>query len=200
MFGLIAFGVLIAYIAIWWFVIANLDRHWAKAIAIVIALAIPFWDVPIGYLNYSAHCASDGGLAKVAEIPPFKSIYLAHSIGRSPEKLIEAGLEMVEEPKYGTSVVRSRRTPGGAIEKTEVAKAESDLRIRYIYHDPLPWHLLRQELVLERNSSGQVVLRATSYTWLGGWLRTYLPLGPLSECHVGSAGTLIQETVGAIKR
>ena len=168
MIGLAVLAGIAIYIAVWWLLVSSLKRTWAKAAAIVIALAIPFWDFPIGYYNFERHCSAEGGLRVVSKFPPSDSILLDQSTGYRPEDLVRYGFKTIEY-----------RTKNGAIErftlesrkfsKTLDSAPKSTIKVLFVGHKTLAWHLIQSEMVAQRVGDGQIVARHNTFLWAGVW-------------------------------
>lgn len=198
MIGLTVLAVIAIYIGVFAYIVVYARNRAEKIAAIVVAIAIPFWDLPIGYHNYRWHCAQDGGIQQFESIPPQKALYFASSSGIRPEFLIKAGLDSVEYQKMnGNGVVRYFRAQGGAIEQVEGKTPTSPIRIRATFNEELTWNLYRQEQVLEDAKSGRPLARAREYIWLGGWIQRMISpmLTPASTCYASSLSGVISLAV-----
>ena len=49
--GLATLAIVVVYVTVWWFALKKASG-WLKAVVILAALAIPFWDLPYGYSNF----------------------------------------------------------------------------------------------------------------------------------------------------
>jgi len=202
MIGLIALAVVAVYIGFWWFVFKNVKNRWAKGTIIAIALAIPFWDLPIGYLNFQRYCLDDGGIRQLEDISPQKSLYFVSGTGYRPEYLFKSGLDAAEYRKRDGTVTRVFKTSGGTIQTVENATATSSVRLRTVFNEQLTWNLYRQEELLEDNATGRPLARARSYTWLGGWIQrqTAPMLTPAAMCYASSSSGLIEIAINGVKK
>jgi hypothetical protein len=191
--GLTILAVVAVYIGIVWALVRfALKNNWARAAVVLAALAIPFWDLPIGYHNYQKHCLNEGGIRIKESFPPQTSIYFLTPTGFRPEILLKMGYETIEYKTSKSDVVqRFVRSKGDGLQRAEAAIANSALRLRSDYNTKLSWNLYRQQELLEDNRSGKLIAQATKFVWHGGWLHTLLPSGPAAVCHAESLNEIV---------
>ena len=183
MMGLLILGVVAAYVAVFVFVIRKARNTGERITAVVIGLLIPFWDQPIGYVNYRLQCNEHGGFKQVGDIPAQKSIYFEQP-GANPERLLKAGLEAVEFKRSSGTVRRYVRSSDGGISIIDASAPISKSRIRLNTVGPTAWNLSQWELTLNEIDSGRAIALARSYAWYGGWIQNVIqrPV-PIAECH-----------------
>jgi hypothetical protein len=174
-----------------WLVTSVVKNSWGRTTVVLLALAIPFWDIAPGYSNYLTHCSSEGGIRVTTAFGPQKSIYFFTPTGFQPEVLLRLGYDVVEyrNAKNG-SIDRFAKTQSGSLEKSEARAPSSAIRIRSSHHEPLSWNLNKQQQTLE-DSEGKLIAKATKFTWLGGWLQMRLPLGAAATCHGDSLNEIV---------
>jgi hypothetical protein len=181
MIGLLMLLLLAAYVGVVFFAVLKSKKRFARIAIIAIAIAVPFWDMPIGYFTFQNYCDQDGGFHKFSEPGNSKSVYFTYYPGR-PERFLQAGIETIEYDRAGV-IRRVARSPSGEIISADVARPTSQLRVHLPLEERLPWNVYRQEQVLEQ-ISGAMIARARSYSWSGGWLFTSgWRFAPLSSCH-----------------
>jgi hypothetical protein len=196
--GLVILGVLISYIAVFWFLAVNASK--AKRIVLVaVALLIPFWDLPIGFIHFRLHCR-DGGLHTLASPPHADSILLKPGVGYRPEYLAKFGFTTIE---YETSPVRLTvySVTDKGLQKSTSSNSTSTLELSQTYRTPLGWNVLRNELTLSVRGGGQPIARHTNFGWLGPWwYKELFPMaGNIQDCHVGGDRELLRFAARATK-
>ena len=192
MIGLAVLAVVAAYVAVFGFVIAKGRNRPEKISAIAIALLIPFWDWPIGYYKYHVYCRDDGGIKRFEAFPPQKSLYFTYFAGYRPERLIKAGLETVEYRKPdGSGVIRFSQSTNGTIQSIESKSPASTARVRLVPDERLAWDIRRQEQVLEDSRTDKPLVRATRFSWSGGWISQAAHFSPVATCHDSSLNRVI---------
>jgi len=197
MFGLMFYGAVAIYIAAWWLVVRWLKTRWAKAGAIFIALAIPFWEVPIGYVNFQLNCAEHGGLHTIENLQPVDSIFVERETGYTPELLARYGFKVLEYESSG-SVLRYTQVESG-VTKSLDGSITSQVKIAFSGNRKLDWNLSRRDFTASRIHTGQVIARNTSFRWGGTWWQVELSplLGDGGRCYeVGGAPVLLAITGG----
>ena len=202
MVGLAFLAFIAAYVVLWWFVVQKARNRGEKVAAILIAVLIPFWDLPIGYYNFQAHCREDGGVHYIEKIAPQKSLYFATITAVRPDALLKSGFDAVEFAKpNGAGILRFSSGAGGKIQSEEIQKPSSPLRVSAKFNEEFPWNLFRHEQVLEDRESGRPLARAREYVWLGGWIqrRTAPMLTPAGRCHVSSLNGVVDVALKGTK-
>ena len=197
MIGLAVLAGIAIYIAVWWLLVSSLKRTWAKAAAIVIALAIPFWDLPLGYSSFTGHCREEGGLHQLGRVAANEGVFFSYGTGVKAEYLFGLGAHFVEYLRPDESVTRYSRLTNGSIEKTTVDKPSSPVRLQAKFNVELPWNIYKNEVVLWDVQSNRPLARATSFYWIGGWIqRGSMPLLVMREsCDVQSLDQMVSLAV-----
>lgn len=177
MIGLAVLAGVAIYIGVWWFLISALKHRWAKAAAILIALAIPFWDLPFGYASFAGHCHEEGGLRQLGRVAANDGVLFSYNTGVKAEYLIGLGAHFVEYSRVDGSVIRFSRSASGSIEGVKVSKPSSSVRLQARFNVKLPWNVFKNEVVLSDVQTDRPLARATSFYWIGGWVqRVSMPL------------------------
>jgi hypothetical protein len=169
--GLAVIAGVALYIGIFWLILRALKQGWAKALAVLIALAIPFWDLPIGYKSFTSLCAEQGGIRVLTKLPPQKSVLFASATGLKPAQLLIKGLQFVEYKTPNGKITRFTKSSNGHIEESDVSSSASLVLIRTTYNDLLTWNVYRNESSLVDAWTNRTIATATSFYWLGGWLQ-----------------------------
>jgi hypothetical protein len=194
MIGLIALAAIALYIAILWFIVRALNKNWTKATAIVVALAIPFWDFPIGYYKFISYCRNDGGLRAIENVPPHNTVLFTSFTGLQPEYLIGLGFKTVEfSADDGKGFVRYQVAADGKVEQSRAGVSSSEIRIHTNYSIPLSWNIYKTERTLESNS-GRSLAKANNFVWTGGWIQNIASpmLTSSHRCHPGSVEQILK--------
>jgi hypothetical protein len=165
MVGLTILAVVAIYIGIvWWLVRFVVKKNWARGGVILAALAIPFWDWPIGYLAFQQHCTTEGGLRTLSKLPPTSAVFLDAGAPYTPEVAFRHGMTTVE---YKKNAVVTRHTPTS--KPAQHASLQSTIKVSGARNQRLPWNIIRNDTFVSRISDGQVVARHSDFTWLGTW-------------------------------
>jgi len=184
MLGLAVFTVAVAYIAFWRYVFKRVTTRPRKIGTALIAVALPFWNLPIGYLTFLQRCRTDGGLHVTEKIAPQKNVCIEATFTHDPSLLLKAGFEIVEyRNRKGTT--QYRRVADGSIEKVSIERPQlSTYCLSATYGRRLSWDTSQQDFLVSTTSSGTPVARFTSFTWHGGfwWLPDGLPRGAVASC------------------
>jgi len=181
MVGLAVLAVIAGYIAFWWFVYTKARNRGEKIAAIVVALLIPFWDLPFGYFHFQRLCNQDGGLRVSERITPQSAICI-DGLGYSPNVLIQDGFQTVEY-RNGKGARRHQSRPDGVIESTDVSNLISKYCVSVTYGERFPWNIFRRDLQAIDTSSGKVAARYTTFAWTGSWWKpSGMPGGVAAEC------------------
>jgi hypothetical protein len=193
MIGLAVLAGAALYFWVWSVVVRSLKHAGTRTAAIAIAVAIPLWDLPIGYYNFVSHCRSYGGVQQIERIAPQKTLLFSSITGYRPDYLFGRGLDSIEyRGTAGTTFVRFTKTLTGRIEKIQTESAESSIRLVTRPNTELPWNLYRTEVSLE-TSAGKIIARAVHFSWVGGWIQrqTAPMLATSLKCHSSSADRIL---------
>ena len=184
MIGLAVLAVVAAYVAVFGFVIAKARNRTEKISAVAIALLIPFWDLPFGYLNFRHHCAELGGLHVEAKLGAAEAILVDPDLAYTPDQLQGYGFKIIEYGKLG-QIARFTASTKGLIKSIHEAPVSS-LKVHFIANQRLPWNLVRRDFLVSHIKTGQVVARHTDFLWRGLWWQIQAAplLGNGGRCHV----------------
>ena len=166
MIGLLVLGGAAAYVAIFWFVIAKARNRGERISAIVVALLIPFWDLPFGYANFYRHCSNEGGV-RVSKNLQANTILVDQSAGYTPEEILKLGFKSVEYLATD-KVIRYEPALKGVTKSTHPSPL-STLRVHSPGSKPLSWNLIRHDYFVSQIDGGQVVASQTDFEWRGMW-------------------------------
>ena len=167
MIGLADLAGVAIYIALWWYLVRILKHTWAKALAILVALAIPFWDLPFGYLAFKGDCATYGGLHISQRIPASDTIFVDRHIAYRPEYLRRFGFKVVEYGEPG-NITRYTATPTGYAQSKHL-DAISTLKVSFVANQALPWGVIKRDFLVSRVDTSQVLASYSDLRWSGLW-------------------------------
>ena len=191
MIGLTVLAAIAAYVGLTWFAVRKLKEKWAKAIVIVVALAIPFWDLPIGYFKFQHYCTEYGGMHLNADLPPTDTILVDRDLSYTPEQLSRYGFRTIE---YGVpgAIVRYTLSPSG-FHKSSHDSPLSTLKIQTIGNQMLSWNVVRRDFIASRVDTGQIVARYTDLRWRGLWWQVNAApiLGDGGRCYAASENPVL---------
>jgi hypothetical protein len=174
--------------AVWALIAAAIARfipNWPGRIAFfVLAVGIPFWELPYGYYNLQMLCREQGGLEVFEPILPQKIVCVAHPYESGAPGMIKAGFETVEAKAKSGSVNRISIAPSGQLESTKQEQVTSDYCVTFANNNHLPWRIIRHDFLVIRVKDGVVVARHSVFDWFGmGWQQSASPvLGRGGEC------------------
>ena len=123
MLSLIILVVAGAYVGLWYLLIRALPNRWAKAIVALVALYLPFWDVPYGYYNFRALCSEEGELHVLRKVSPQTSIFLDQSLPLTEKeiaRMLAKGFRVVEVRRRDGSMVSLRKDESGGIHQARL--------------------------------------------------------------------------------
>lgn len=166
MLSLIILVVAGAYVGLWYLLIRALPNKWAKAAVALLALYLPFWDVPYGYYNFQKLCKSEGGLHVYAKIAPQTAVFLEPSASVSPEYMFKQGFTVVEHPVLDGQVARVFATAPSETQYVSRAALFSNYGIRSAANDD--WRerrMVRRDLFAYSLKSGTSVAQKTDLRW-----------------------------------
>src|SRR5713101_5452421 len=116
MIGLTVLAVIAIYIGVFAYIVVHARNRAEKIAAIVVALAIPFWDLPFGYFNFYRHCSQEGGLHVSNDLPALNAILIDPSVGYRPEDVLRFGFKAVEYANRGETIRYT--ADGGGLSKS----------------------------------------------------------------------------------
>ena len=167
MIGLTVLAVIAIYIGLCLWMFRSLKRPWARVLGAIAALALPFWDWPIGYYKFQRLCSEEGGIHVGSKLAPVAAVLVDPSVGYTVDQLLNFGFQTVE---YGTANQFDRHSNGSLpnSQKNQTVPI-SKLRIEAKRNQRLPWNIFQNDLIASRIDTTQVVARQTGFTWLGTW-------------------------------
>ena len=196
MIGLIVLAVVVVYIAFWWFAFKRVGRWWQKTAVVLVALAIPFWEVPIGYTNLLIHCSSEGGVRVSKSLKPVDSILMDPSAAYAPEQIFGFGFKAAEYIREGKTF---RYVPSPKGRSSSVHEAPiSTVKVHSSGRRALPWKLMRWDYFVSDIKTGEVLASATTFRWGGLWWQELASplLGDGTYCPGGEAKPMLAIVAG----
>jgi hypothetical protein len=173
MLSLIILVVAGIYVGLWYLLIRALPSRWAKAAVALVAIYLPFWDVPYGYYNFRTLCAEEGGLRVMGKVAPQPSVLLDSSSLRTEqerEKMLGRGFRFVEMQFHDGSSISYSKSSAGPNQSVRVSSPVSVYGIRTEMNRRMPWGIVRHDQVLYVRATNQIVARNAQVAWRI-WLR-----------------------------
>ena len=188
MIGLIVLIGIGLYIWLWIWIAYTAKNRSARVAAIVIGLAIPFLDVPFGYLYFQYQCSSHGGLQLLTTFPPSRAVLLEQGAWYGQEQLFAMGFHTIEYERSGSIV---RYVAGMKDSKSIHSAATSPVAIQAV-RQKLALNIWRTDTLASRRDDGRALARHTSFSWTTPWWRAEGPLpgGYSSYCFASAESAL----------
>lgn len=170
MVSLLILGIAVGWIALWFYVFKYAPNRGVRVGAVLVALLIPFWDLPIGYFQFQRLCQTEGGVHIYERITPQEKVYFDSVPSDEPEKLLRQGFKVIELRRADGKGVLRQQLHEGKIVSSTVSSPESLVAVSIIPNEKLAWNIYRYEHVARSISSNKILVRHTGFTWRGGWL------------------------------
>ena len=201
MIGLVVLGALVAYIAIFYLLAKHAPTRTLRIAAIVVGLAIPFWELPMSFVTYQLQCQQHGGLQILSDPPRAESIVFDPDIGYQPGYLVKQyGFKRIEY--VNGSRLSAYTVTNKGIERSTPSNSTSAFKISYAANQPVTRNVTRQDLILSRVDNGKVLARHSGFIWRGMWWQDALEIGGravLGQCHMNDQNELLQFASVGIK-
>ena len=193
MVGLAFLAFIAAYSVLWWFVVKKARNRSEKIAAILIAVLIPFGDLPIGYYKYKQYCSTEGGVRVFQPFPVQDKVFFDSFPSYSTDELLARGFKVVEVAT-SKGVARHEMGSNKQILTRMVSQPESPIRVSISRGQNLPWNIVGEERTARTQSDQKLLARYASYTWHGGWLqRSMSPLLRASlSCSTGPQDPIVE--------
>ena len=188
MIGLAVLAVVAIYVAVCWFAITKARNRGEKVFALLIALLIPLWDLPIGYFSYRNLCSSEGGIHIYKRFPPQDKVFLDSLPSFSVNQMLRQGWKTVEVIRMdGKGIARHELGPNKEVITQEVQQPISNITVSIVRGQTLPWNIVREDRYARTRGDNETVARYSSFSWQGGWVYRLLSpvLGPGVSCSIG---------------
>ncbi len=153
--------------------IARLISGWPGRIAfLVVAVGLPFWELPYGFYNFQRLCNAEARLLVFDKFPPQDSICIEDLDSGLYWGLTNAGFKRIEVT--GRSDDIGRDTSSGRV----VRIARPDIKSGYCLvskaNQPLPWRMNRHDVLITRVGDDRIVARQSRFSWAGMWWQEQL--------------------------
>jgi hypothetical protein len=191
--GLVILGLTAGWVVLWLYVFKKARNRAEHVVAVLAAVLIPFWDLPIGYFQYRHHCSNDGGLRVYEKIAPQDKIYFESTPSSFPEDMLKQGFKVVEILRVDRTGIARQEVQRGRIVSRTVTNPESMVAVSILRNEELAWNIYRDRHVARSISGNQLIATYTMFSWHGGWLqRSVWPLfrGSL-DCFRGPGNPLV---------
>jgi hypothetical protein len=139
----------------------------AKIAAVAFLVGIPFWELPYGYYNFRQLCVEEAKFQVFEEITPQDGICVENLDAGLYKNLSNAGFVRIEV--MGSTDDLQRDNQSGRVFFSKNQKAESKYCLQFIGNIPLPWRILRHDLLVTNSSDRRVVGRQSRFIWAGMW-------------------------------
>src|SRR5439155_16090899 len=130
--GLIIFGVIAGYVTLWYYVVKAARNRTQRIVAVLVAVLIPFWDLPIGYFEYQRYCSSEGGIRVYERVPPQDKIYFESTPSSFPEDMLKQGFKVVEILRVDRKGIVRQEIQQGTIVSRTVTSPESMVAVSIV--------------------------------------------------------------------
>jgi hypothetical protein len=155
----------------------------AKSLLFVALVAIPFWELPYGYLNFRKECDQATKLSLIETIPSQESICLERFDSVIFARLSEAGFSRVEVAEPAPNAAPFLTQPNlFVLKRTEM---KSGYCVRFMGHSLKPWGIQRSETAVIELKTGKRVAHQSNIRWLGTWWQSKMSpmLGDGGSCN-----------------
>lgn len=148
--------------------IARLISNWPGRIAfLVIAIGLPFWELPYGYYNFQNLCREEAGVKSIAAFPPQDSVCINSFDLGLYNQLAKAGFSRIEI--VGPSGNAQEHAAKGEVFITDRKRAKSSYCIFFQGNITLRWGISRSDKLIVRLADNFSVSRQSDYSWSGMW-------------------------------
>ena len=178
MVSLLILGIVVGWVVLWVYVFKHAPNRGARIAAVLVAVLIPFWDLPIGYFEYQRHCSSEGGIRVYEPISPQDKIYFESSPSSPTTDMLKQGFKVVEILGVDRKGIMRQEMQEGTLRSRTVTTPESAIVVSIVRNESLPWNIYRDRHVARSISSNKVMASYTAFFWNGGWLEKS-EIGPL---------------------
>lgn len=169
--SLLILGVAVGWVALWLYIFKHAPNRAARVGAVLAAVLIPFWDLPIGYFEYHRHCATDGGLRVYESIKPQDKVYFETLPTDFPEQLLKQGFKVVEIRRFDGKGVERHEIEQGKVVFRTVMSPESVVAVSRLTPERLDWNIYREGFVAHSLRGTKALATYTTFSWHGGWLK-----------------------------
>lgn len=191
MVSLLILAVAVGWVALWVYVFKHAPNRGVRVGAVLVAVLIPFWDLPIGYFEYQRHCGAEGGLRIHESIAPQDKVYFDSLAPDSAQELLKQGFKVVEMRRLdGKGIVRHEMQKGSLVSVT-VVRPESMVAVSRMTTSRLDWNIYREGFVAHSLGPKKLLATYTTFSWHGGWLEESLDGRRSLDCFRNRTNPLI---------
>ncbi len=176
--------------------VARFFSTWlARIVFVAIAVAVPFWELPYGYLNFRKVCADQVQLQVFEKILPQESVCLSRFDSGQYAQLNRAGFSRIEVPAITEGA--KEFISSGRVINIAATGAQSTYCITFENNILVSNRLSRSDILVTRRADGRIAARQSDFFWGGMWWQEMARplLGRGGECSVG-----LNEAIGALRR
>lgn len=171
MIGLVILGLIVGWVVLWVYVFKKARNRGERVAALLVAVLIPFWDLPIGYFEFQQHCSAEGGIRVYERVTPQDKVYFESLPSSPPAELLKLGFKVVEIRRTdGKGIVRYENHPDNSVSRT-VQSPESLVAISWTAAERLGWNVYRDRWAAHSLGEKKVLATYTTFSWHGGWLQ-----------------------------
>ena len=157
--------------AVWALIAAAIARfipNWPGRIAFfLLAVGIPFWELPYGYYNFLNLCSVDTNIKVSEKIAPQDSVCIEYFDLGLYRQLAQAGFKRIEIT--GRSDNAKEYAADGRVFLTNREQAKSSYCVAFENNISLPWRVLRADTLIESARQKKIVGRQSEFYWAGMW-------------------------------
>jgi hypothetical protein len=199
--GTMVLGAAFAYVAAFYFLAKHAPTRPLKIAAVVVGLAIPFWELPISVVSYGLQCHEHGGLQILGDPPRAESIVFDPDIGYRPDYLVKQyGFKRIEY--VNGSRVSAYTVTNKGLERSIQSIPSSAFKISYVANQSASWNVARNDLILAHVATGKVVARHSGFVLRGMWWQDAIAFAgraTLGRCHMNDQNELLRFASQGIK-
>ncbi len=148
--------------------IARFVPRWPGRIAVFLVLVgVPFWELPYGLAHFQKLCRDDAKLKVTAKVTPQDSVCIEYFDEGLFSALAKAGfsrVELLEMSRNAEPYLKDSR-----LSLAERGKLRSNYCIAFESNVHVAWRIVRDDALVRRSSTGEVVGRQSSFRWAGLW-------------------------------
>src|SRR5258706_10967630 len=157
--------------AVWALIAAAIARfipNWPGRIAFfVIAVGLPFWELPYGYYNFLKLCREETSLKVMERISPQDSVCIEYFDLGLYRQLVQAGFSRIEIT--GRSDNAKEYAANGRVVMTNRDQTKSPYCIVFQSNIAMPQRILRNDISIIRATDSRIVARQSRIRWDGTW-------------------------------
>ena len=171
MVSLLILAVVVGWVALWVYVFKHAPNRSVRIGAVLVAVLIPFWDLPIGYFNLQRHCSTEGGMRTYERIAPQDKVYFKSVPGNSVNELLKQDFKVVEILRPDGKDIAQHEIQGGQITSRTVKNPTSSIAISITRNEKLAWNIYRDQELAHSLATNKLLAEFTRFSWHGGWLQ-----------------------------